>query len=163
LHQPENINASDFIGTLRTRIRPDLLVSLAASQIFGRDVLEIPSQGSINLHSGPLPRYQGMMPNFWTLVNGEPQGAVTVHYMAEKLDAGDIILQRLVPIHPSDSLHSLILRSKQIGVHALADAIQQIEQGKVRRQPMDMKQATYFSFPTRADARRLLAQGRCLL
>src|SRR5205823_5731761 len=79
--------------------------------------------GCINLHSAPLPRYQGMMPNFWTMVEGEPEAAVTVHYMVEKLDAGDIILQRAVPIRPPDSLHDLMVRSKVVGVEALLEAV----------------------------------------
>lgn len=163
LYRPENINSAEFRKVLRTEVRPDLLVSLAASQVFGRDLLAIPPLGSINLHSGSLPRYQGMMPNFWTLANGEPEATVTVHYMAESLDAGDIILERPVPIDPGDSLHNLIVRSKEAGVRALAEAVEQVEQGRAHRQPMDVEHATYFSFPTRADARRLRAQGHGLL
>src|SRR5204862_223532 len=96
---------------------------IAASQILRKAVLGTPRLGCINLHSAPLPRYQGMMPNFWTMVEGEPEAAVTVHYMVEKLDAGDIILQRAVPIRPPDSLHDLMVRSKVVGVEALLEAV----------------------------------------
>lgn len=160
---PPKINAPDFVRVLREDIRPDLLVSVAASQILRRAVLEIPRHGCINLHSAPLPRYQGMMPNFWTMVHGEPHATVTVHYMVEKLDAGDIVLQRPVPIRPEDSLHDLMVRSKEVGVVALLEAIEQIERGTVERRPMDPAQATYFSFPKRADAERLRRMGRALL
>ena len=163
VHQPERVNAPDFVEILRTFIRPDVLVSVAASQVLKRSILEVPRLGCINLHSAPLPRYQGMMPNFWTLVHGEPEAAVTVHYMVERLDAGDIILQRPVPIHRTDSLHELMVRSKQIGVQALLEAIDRIEAGTVTARPMDASLATYFSFPTRADARRLRERGHRLL
>src|SRR5437867_1047330 len=144
-------------------LRPDLLISLAASQVLHRRILEVPRLGCINLHSAPLPRYQGMMPNFWTMVHGEPEAAVTVHYMVEKLDAGDILLQWPVPIRPGDSLHDLMVRSKEVGVRCLLEAVARIERGTVERRAMDASQATYFSFPTREDARRLRRQGRRLL
>ncbi|MFM6349575.1 MAG: methionyl-tRNA formyltransferase, partial [Dolichospermum sp.] len=108
LYQPPKINSLDFVDTLKNKIRPDLLVSVAASQILKKAVLEVPPLGCINLHSAPLPRYQGMMPNFWTMVNNEPEATVTIHYMAEKLDAGDIILQKSVAINATDSLQDLM-------------------------------------------------------
>jgi methionyl-tRNA formyltransferase len=163
IYQPPKINAPEFVTALRDEIRPDLLISVAASQILKQRVLEVPPLGCINLHSAPLPRYQGMMPNFWTMLHDEPKAAVTVHYMVEKLDAGDIIVQLPVPIHPGDSLHNLMVRSKQIGVQALLEAAKQIEQGTVQGQPMDASRATYFSFPKRVDAQRLRQMGRALL
>jgi len=163
VYQPAKVNAPEFVALLREQIRPDLLVSIAASQVLRQRVLDVPRLGCINLHSAPLPRYQGMMPNFWTLVHGEPEATVTVHYMVEKLDAGDIVLQWPVPILPGDSLHDLMVRSKEVGVQAVLEAIEQMEHGNVRRQPMDPSQATYFTFPKREDARRLRAMGRALL
>jgi methionyl-tRNA formyltransferase len=157
------INAKDTVSFLEQTVRPELIVSIAASQIFRSAVLQVPVHGCINLHSAPLPRYQGMMPNFWAMVGGEKETAVTVHYMVEKLDAGDIIIQRSVPIHPTDSLHDLMIRSKQFGVQAVLDAISQIEQGTTKTRPIDITQSTYFSFPKRADAQRLRAQGHRLL
>jgi len=163
VYTPPKINAPEFVAALAQTIRPDLLVSIAASQILRRRVLDVPPLGAINLHSAPLPRYQGMMPNFWTLVHGEPTAMVTVHYMVEQLDAGDILLQRPVPILPTDSLHDLMVRSKVIGAEALREAIRQIETGTATRRAMDPSQATYFSFPGRADAMRLRRMGRKLL
>lgn len=163
VYTPEKINGTPFLETMQHEIRPDLLISIAASQVLKKAVLDLPPLGCINLHSAPLPRYQGMMPNFWTMVHQEPEATVTIHYMVEKLDAGDIILQKPVPITPEDSLHDLMVRSKIVGVDALNEAIRQISDGTAQRHPMDASQATYFSFPTRADAKRLRTQGRTLL
>jgi methionyl-tRNA formyltransferase len=163
VYTPAKINAPEFVAVLREQIRPDLLVSIAASQILRRRVLEVPRLGCINLHSAPLPRYQGMMPNFWTMVHGEPEAAVTIHEMVEQLDAGDIILQRPVPILPADSLHDLMVRSKVIGVQALLEAVAQLERGTAERRAMDAAKASYFSFPKRSDAERLRQMGRALL
>ncbi len=163
LYQPPKINAQEFVEVLRRDVRPDLMVSVAASQILKKRVLDIPPLGCINLHSAPLPRYQGMMPNFWTMVHGEAEGAVTIHYMDEKLDAGDIILQHPVPIYRDDSLHHLMVRSKLIGVLTLIEAVKQIEQGTAERKPMDQSRASYFSFPKQDDANRLRRMGHALL
>lgn len=160
VYRPDSINRPEFVRVLSEEIRPDLLVSVAASQILKRNVLSIPPLGCVNVHSAPLPRYQGMMPNFWAMLHGEKETAVTIHYMVEALDAGDIILQEPVPIYPDDTLHSLIVRSKNIGVELLLKAIEQIESGNVHAQPMSTGEASYFSFPKRQDTRRFLAQGR---
>jgi methionyl-tRNA formyltransferase len=160
---PAKINAPEFVATLRDELRPDLLISVAASQILRQRVLDVPRLGCINMHSAPLPRFQGMMPNFWTMLHGEPHASVTIHYMVEKLDAGDVILQRPVPILPGDSLHDLMVRSKEVGVGVLLEAVSQIERGTAKREPLDASRATYFSFPKRADALRLRRMGRALL
>jgi methionyl-tRNA formyltransferase len=163
VHRPAKINAPEFVRTLAEDIRPDLLVSIAASQILRQRVLDVARLGAINMHAAPLPRYQGMMPNFWTMLHGEPEAAVTIHYMVEQLDAGDVVLQRPVPILPSDSLHDLMVRSKVVGVEVLLEAVAQIEQGTAARRPLDAGRASYFSFPQRADAERLRRMGRALL
>jgi len=163
VYRPSKINAPAFVAELRGQIRPDLLVSIAADQVLRQRVLDVPPLGCINLHTAPLPRYQGMMPDFWTMLHGEPEATVTVHYLVEKLDAGDIVLQWPVPILPADSLHDLMVRSKEVGVQALLEAMEQIEHGTVRRRPMDPSRATYFAFPRREDARQLRRMGRALL
>jgi methionyl-tRNA formyltransferase len=163
VYRPAKVNAPEFVTLLREQIQPDLLVSIAASQVLRQRVLDVPALGCINLHSAPLPRYQGMMPTFWTMVHGEPEATVTVHYMVEKLDTGDIVLQWPVPILPTDSLHDLMMRSREVGAQAILEAVEQIEHGTVRRQPMDPSRATYFAFPRREDARQLRRMGRALL
>ncbi len=163
IYQPTKINAAAFVEVIRNEMRPDLLVSIAASQILKQRVLDVPRYGCINLHSAPLPRYQGMMPNFWTMMHGEPEAWVTVHYMVEKLDAGDIVLQMPVALHATDSLHDVMIRSKQVGVQALLEGVAQIKAGTVIGKAMDAGAASYFSFPKRADARRLRERGHALL
>jgi len=161
IYRPRDINAPEFVQILREDVRPGLLVSVAASQILKQEVLAIPPLGCINVHSAPLPKYQGMMPSFWAMANGEAETAVTVHYMVEALDAGDIILQEPVPIYEHDTLTSLIVRSKEIGVQALLKAVSEIDSGTVNAYPMPMEEATYFSFPKREDGERFRLQGRC--
>jgi methionyl-tRNA formyltransferase len=160
VYRPENINVPAFLAVLSQEIQPDIIVSVAASQIFKKDILALPRYGCINVHTAPLPRYRGMLPTFWVLLNGEKETAVTVHYMTERLDDGDIIRQEPVPILADDTLDSLIRRTKRFGAEALLQALEDIEQGKVVCKPNDASQATYFSFPTRKDAQRFRALGR---
>jgi len=159
VYRPDNINAPAFLAVLSKVIQPDIIVSVAASQIFKKNILSLPRYGCINIHTAPLPRYRGMLPTFWVLLNREKETAVTVHYMTEKLDDGDIICQEPVAILPEDTLDSLIRRTKRIGAEVLLKALDDIEQGKVFRKPNDASKATYFSFPTREDARKFRALG----
>lgn len=160
VYAPGNINDPDFRRILAEEIQPDLIISIAASQVFKSEILALPPKGCINIHSAPLPRYRGMFPSFWALYNDEAETAVTVHYMTSKLDDGDIIRQEPVVIPPGISLEGLIRTSKRAGVEVLLKALADIEAGAVRRKPNDPAEATYFSFPTREDARRFRAKGK---
>jgi methionyl-tRNA formyltransferase len=155
-----NVNAPGFVETLRAR-GVELLVSIACPQIIRKDLLTVPARGAINIHGALLPRYQGLLPSFWVLAKGEPETGVTVHWMDEKVDHGAILLQRPVPIQRSDTVHSLVRRSKvEIGKHLLVEAITAIERGDAPRVLMDHGQATYFSYPDEAALRDFRAQAR---
>ncbi len=160
VYTPASINDPAFRAVLADTLRPDLIVSVAASQIFKKDVLAIAPKGCINIHSAPLPRYQGMFPSFWAMYHSEPETAVTVHYMTPKLDDGDIIRQEAVKIEAGMSLETLIRVSKRIGVDVLLAAIDDIEHDRVQARPMDLAEATYFTFPTRAEAKKFRAMGK---
>jgi methionyl-tRNA formyltransferase len=154
------VNAPEFIARLRAR-GVDLLVSLACPQKLSPELLAVPARGAINLHGALLPRYQGIFPSFWVLAKGEPETGVTVHWMDERLDHGDVLLQRTVAIAPHDTVHALVLRSKvDVGRHALLEALEQIERGAAPRAPMDMAHASYFSYPDAAAVREFRARGR---
>jgi len=158
-HVP-NVNAPEFVAALRAR-GVDLLVSLACPQKLQRELLAVPMKGAINLHGALLPRYQGIFPSFWVLAKGEPETGVTVHWMDEQLDHGDVLLQRRVAIEPRDTVHRLVLRSKvDVGRHALLEALERIERGDAPRERMDMTRASYFTYPDAAAVREFRAHGR---
>jgi len=139
----------------------DLVVSVAAPQIFGSRLLALPAHGCINIHNALLPAYQGMLPSFWVLANGERFTGTTVHFMNEEIDAGDVILQERFEISDEDTLHSLVCRTKiEIGPRLLLQAIAQIEAGTVEAQPMSGEKSSYYSFPDRAAVARFRAHGR---
>src|SRR6478672_190728 len=74
---PESVNGADFLRELRD-LDPDLVISVSCPQIFGRELLELPRLGCVNVHSALLPDYRGMLPTFWVLARGENQTGVTV-------------------------------------------------------------------------------------
>jgi methionyl-tRNA formyltransferase len=154
------VNAPAFVERLRgTGV--DLLVSIACPQRFGAALLAVPRLGAINLHGALLPRYQGLLPSFWVLAKGEAETGVTVHWMDEAIDHGDILLQERFPIGPGDTVHSLVTRSKVgVGRRLLVDAIDRIERGTASRTPMDNALASYFSYPDDAAVREFRARGR---
>ncbi len=160
--RPGSVNAPDFVANVRDTLRPDLIVSVAASQIFKAPLLAIPSRGCINIHGALLPRYRGMLPSFWTLFNGEHEGGVTVHYMNPGIDDGSIIAQRRFPIHDDDTVETLIGRSKALGAELLSDVLGAIKRGDVATAPNNAAEGTYYSFPTRTDVRTLRARGRAV-
>jgi methionyl-tRNA formyltransferase len=139
----------------------DLIISIACPQKLGRDVLQLPARGCVNLHGALLPRYQGLLPSFWVLAKGESTTGVTVHWMDEHLDQGDLLIQESIAILPSDTMHSLVLRSKVgVGRHLLLRAIGLIERGEATRVPMDRAQASYYSFPDAAAVREFRSRRR---
>lgn len=137
----------------------DLLVSVSCPQILRPAVLSRFPSGGINVHSAPLPRYRGLMPAFWVLYNQETQTAVTVHDLAEKLDNGDILLQRPVEISAGETWNTLLAKTKSAAGDALVDAIRGIEAGTVTRRPNLDAESTYFSFPEWKHAREFRARG----
>lgn len=159
LLRPVDVNAPDFIATLRS-MDPDLVISVSCPQIFRRTLLELPRLGCLNVHSALLPKYRGMLPTFWAIVNGERETGVTVHRMVEGIDGGDIILQRRVPIAADETLLSLMRKTKRVAADLVLESIKEFDAGTVSPTPNPANEGSYFSFPTRADVDRFRALGR---
>lgn len=153
-----DINAPEFLDHLRA-LQIDLLISVACPQIFRRPLLDLPPLGCINVHSGPLPRYRGMLPTFWVLYEGEQETAVTVHLMNEHLDDGPIVLQQAVAIRPGETQRSLMRRCKVVGGRLLAEAFDLFEEGRIQTRDNPRDEATYHTFPTPEEARRFRERG----
>lgn len=160
--ETHSVNARSYLDQLRT-LELDVIVSINASQVFKSEILTLPRLGCINVHGALLPRYRGRLPSFWVLANGETETGATVHFMNEHLDDGPILLQEQVPIEPSDTQDSLIRKTKRAGAQLVIEALDRLERGEIVTSPNDRDQATYYSFPTRADGQRLRRLGRRFL
>ena len=129
-----NINAPDFVEKLQ-KIASDLFVSMSFNQIFHREVLSVPRLGTINCHAGKLPYYRGRNILNWALINDEPNFGITVHYVDEGIDTGDIILQDDYPITDADDYGTLLEKAYTGCPDILYRAIKAIQSGKAERQP----------------------------
>jgi len=162
LCETRSVNDPGFLEMLRG-LAPDVIVSVNASQKFGRRLLDLPKWGCINVHGALLPRYRGRLPSFWVLANGENETGATVHVMNADLDDGPIIRQEHLTIEPSDTQHTLIRKTKRLGCRLLLEALDLIQSGRVILFPNDRSRATYYSFPKRDIARRVrAARGRLM-
>jgi methionyl-tRNA formyltransferase len=157
-----SVNNSEFLGFIKEG-KISLVISVAASEIFKRSVLEAPEFGCINMHSGPLPMYKGMMPNFWTLFNKERYAYVTIHKMAEKIDDGAIIRQDKFEIEKNESFNSLARRSKEFGAELMVDVLKRLRQGSMNCRPNYSSQATYYTFPTAEQIKLFKKRGGRIL
>jgi len=154
----DNPNSSDFVQGIKNR-NSDLIVSAACPFILKKLLLSTPPLGCINIHHAPLPRYKGMMPTFWQLYHGERTVGLTVHYMGEKLDEGDALLQESLTVEPGESLDALICRSKRQAAHCLARVLRQLATGSAERRSLNHDKGTYFTFPTVAQIREFRKRG----
>ena len=144
-------------------LRPDVIASVAAPEIFKKGILQVPAKRCINIHSGKLPIYRGMMPNFWQLLHGETHACVTVHDMVEQLDAGGILGTLEWPLREKDSLDRVITGTKQDGARLMIDVLRKIRADAITATPIDMSQKKYFSFPKPEDVKKLRARGHRML
>jgi len=140
--QPPRIKARDSVDTIRA-LKPDLIVVMAYGQILPREVLEIPTIACLNLHASLLPRWRGAAPIQAAIAAGDRETGITVMYMDEGLDTGDILLQRKIEIAPDETGASLHDKLAQIAQEALAEAILLLEEGKAPRLPQENELATY--------------------
>jgi methionyl-tRNA formyltransferase len=123
-------------------IKPDLIVSVGFDHLVPADILTIPSEGAINLHPSLLPHNRGKSPNVWPLVDGTPAG-VTLHYMDEAFDTGDIIAQREVETSFADTGKRLHRRLEDAQYDLFTELWPDIESGTVERIPQDSENGSY--------------------
>lgn len=157
-----SVNDPDFIKRVEA-LSPDVIVSVAAPEIFKETILGTPRLGCINVHSGRLPKYRGMMPTFWQMRSGERSVTVTVHEMAARLDAGAVLGTAECLIEQHDTLDRVMVAAKHEGARLVIDVLRSLASGEIQPQQLDMAEASYFSFPSRADVLRFRELGHRLI
>jgi methionyl-tRNA formyltransferase len=155
----EDVNAPAFHQRLR-EMKTDLIASVTCPQLFKKDLIALPPRGCLNMHGALLPHYRGLAPSFWMMKNGETRAGVTVFFVNEDIDAGEVVAVDEFPIDPDETLEAFIVRSKRISCGTLLRAIDSIERGKVQTTPLDKSKGSYFGFPQRADYLEFLRRGR---
>lgn len=133
-------------GTVEKEIKelnPDLIVVVAYGKIIPKSIIDIPKYGIINVHSSLLPKYRGAAPINAAIINGEEKTGVTVMYIAEELDAGDIIVTRETEITEEETFLTLHDKLKDLGAEALSSAVKMIFEGINPRIPQNHLEATF--------------------
>jgi methionyl-tRNA formyltransferase len=140
--QPAKIREPSAIAPIQF-LRPDVIVVMAYGQILPHSVLTIPSVACLNLHASLLPRHRGAAPIQAAIEAGDRESGVTVMYMAEGLDTGDILLKRSVRLGRRETGGSLHERIAQLSPAAISEALLLLKQGRAPRIPQVEAEATY--------------------
>ncbi len=130
----ERVNAPEAIASLKA-FDADLFVSMSFNQILKRPILDAAPLGFINCHAGALPFYRGRNILNWALINDEKAFGVTVHYIDEGIDTGDIVVQKMLPITDDDTYATLLDHAIVTCAQALHEALAGLAEGTIQRRP----------------------------
>lgn len=150
--QPARIKAQSAIEEIRA-LEPDIIAVMAYGQIVPRDVLETPRIACLNVHASLLPRWRGAAPIQAAILAADQETGITVMYMDEGLDTGDILLQRTIEIASNETGGTLHDRVAQIAPPALLESFALLASGKASRIPQDKLLITYAPKLKREDGR----------
>ncbi len=142
LCQPEDINADSAVQEI-AGLHPDLIILVAYGQILSSKILQLPTQGCLNIHPSLLPKYKGPAPINWVLIKGEQETGVTFLFMNERIDAGDIILQKRIKILPEENFEQLSIRLAIESANLLEEVLLTIERGEYERFPQPKEKYFY--------------------
>ncbi|MCM3110201.1 methionyl-tRNA formyltransferase [Lederbergia lenta] len=140
--QPEKIRLPEETEKILA-LEPDLIVTAAYGQILPAAILEVPKLGCINVHASLLPELRGGAPIHYAILEGKKKTGITIMYMVEKLDAGDIISQKEIPITEEDDVGTLFAKLSETGADLLAATLPELIAGKIIAQPQNHDEATY--------------------
>lgn len=136
------VSSSGKLAKYIEKLAPDIVVSASWPWILKKDVFSLPLNRTINVHASLLPKNRGMHPLNWSIIRGESETGVTVHYIGSGVDDGDIILQEAFPIEITDDINSVKDKATVLGGEILVKALDLIEGGKVKRQKQVHSQVT---------------------
>jgi methionyl-tRNA formyltransferase len=140
---PADPNAPDVLARVRA-LAPDFLFSFYYRSMLAPALLAQAQRGALNLHGSLLPRYRGRAPVNWAVLSGERETGATLHYMAEKPDAGDIVAQTRVPILPDDTAREVFDKVTVAAEITLDGALPSLLAGTAPRRPQDLASGSYF-------------------
>ena len=138
--QPEKIR-DDYQIILDTN--PDIIITAAYGQLIGKALLDTPALGCVNVHASLLPKYRGGAPIHQAIINGEVKTGVTLQYMEQKMDTGDIIAQASLPILDTDDVGTLFEKLSEVGANLLVETLPLLKKKTAEKIPQDEARATY--------------------
>ena len=143
VYTPASVNTPEWVARI-TAAQPDFIFSFYYRKLLSNEVLAAARAGALNLHGSLLPKYRGRCPVNWVLIHGERESGVTLHYMVEKPDRGDIVAQRAVPIADDDTALTLFHKLTDASAVLMREVYPQLCAGTAPRVPQDHARASYF-------------------
>ena len=135
------------------KFRPDVFVVASFPKIIPAEILAAARLGAVNMHLSLLPRHRGPDPLFWTYWQDDRDAGTTIHWMTERIDAGDVIVQQAMPLERGMPSRAAYMRLTALGVDLLSDALARLGDGSAPRTPQNDALATYESAADIAAAR----------
>lgn len=142
----------DGLGEIAA-LAPDLGVTAAFGQILSEKFLSLFPLGVLNVHASLLPKYRGASPIQWALLNGDHETGVTIMRTVKEVDAGDILLQKRIPIGEKETAGELFDSLAKLGGEAICEAVDALADGRVVFTPQNAAEATHCGMITKADGK----------
>ena len=152
LYEEKNINAPNFLNKIKS-LNLDLIVCVNFDQILKKDIINLPTIGCINTHASLLPKYRGRAPLNWAMINGEEYSGVTVHFIDEGIDTGDIILQEKIKIDEDYYISDLLNKVKNIYPKIVLNAIRALESNNLNLIKPDLSKGFYVNKRSKDDGK----------
>jgi UDP-4-amino-4-deoxy-L-arabinose formyltransferase/UDP-glucuronic acid dehydrogenase (UDP-4-keto-hexauronic acid decarboxylating) len=143
VYTTEEVNSPQWIAKI-TAINPDIIFSFYYRKMIGCEILDLPRMGAFNLHGSLLPAYRGRCPVNWVIINGEAQTGVTLHYMIDKPDAGDIVGQKAIAIELLDTAKTLYDKLCQAAKELLDELLPLIKSNQIPRRKQNLAAGSYY-------------------
>ena len=140
--QPENLKDEALYAELAA-LNPDISAVVAYGMMIPNNIIDLPKFGTINVHGSLLPKYRGAAPMQYSVLNGDETAGVTIMYVSEALDSGDVILKKEIPVGVDETFGELHDRLAVLGAEALVEAMQEIADGTSTRTPQNSADATF--------------------
>jgi methionyl-tRNA formyltransferase len=140
--QPENMKDPALFGELKA-LSPDITIVVAFGMMIPDSIINLPKYNTINIHGSLLPKYRGAAPMQYALLNGDKEAGVSIMYVTARLDAGDVILSKSIPLGENETFGEVHDRLADLGAEALVGALDMIESGHVTGIPQDEQKVTF--------------------
>lgn len=142
VYQPEKVRIPTEMQPI-VDLKPDLIITAAFGQILPKALLDVPKYRCINVHASLLPKYRGGAPIHQAIIDGEESTGVTIMYMVEALDAGDMIARRAIPITYKDHVGTMFEKLSLVGADLLKSILPRLLRGEIQVMPQDESQVTF--------------------
>ncbi|MEP6725759.1 MAG: methionyl-tRNA formyltransferase [Bacteroidota bacterium] len=139
----QDIHAPAFIKKIKEH-NPDLLITAHFEKLIKSELINLPKLGCLNLHPSLLPAYRGMAPQHWPIINGDKETGVTVHYIEEGIDTGNILVQKKLPLDPN--IYVAALQKEMLPVYStiMVEAVKEIENRRGKGTPQHIEEGSLY-------------------